>query len=80
MTTQGRILKSAGLFLITFLGIWMLGTLFFGFWLILFCLFLDSRFSKAFPFFRDWTWVQFMATLLISLAIPIFLLAFGPRH
>jgi hypothetical protein len=73
-----KLLKSLGLFLAGSLAIWVLGAAGFAIWIILFGLFLISRFSKSFKTFQEWTWLQFLVPLILSLAIPFAVMVYGP--
>jgi hypothetical protein len=68
-----KILKSVGLVLVT------IGALIIGFpgpitcivvWIVLFGLFLVSRFYKPVYLFTDWSWPQFLVTIAGALGIP----------
>jgi hypothetical protein len=70
MTT--KLFKSFGLILATFAGTWMLGPILFplGLWIILFSLFLVSRYRKSFTLFQEWSWLHFLVTLVVALVLP----------
>ena len=73
-----KLLKSLGLILATFIGTWMFGLLSLGGWIILLGLFLVSRFSKSFRLFREWSWIQFLVTLVVALALLYLTVLFSP--
>ncbi len=76
-----KYLKSVSLILVT------VGALVIGFpgirtcvvaWIILIGLFLVSRFSKRLYFFTEWSWAQFLITIVGAFGIPYLFLLLSP--
>jgi hypothetical protein len=66
-----KLLKSIGLILGT-LGIFVIvGAIkCLVFWIVLFVLFIISRFSKRVILFTEWSWPQFLVTIGCALGLP----------
>jgi hypothetical protein len=69
-----KLLKSIGLILVTVVALVIGLQICIAMWLILSGLFLVSRFSKRVWFFTEWTWLQFLVTVVIALGVPCLVL------
>ena len=73
-----KLLKSIGLILGT-LGAFVIAGAFIciAIWVAIFVLFMLSRFSKKAILFTEWSWPQFLVTIVSALGIPYIWLILG---